>query len=94
MKGAPTQIIDGETVYENTTGNAALATAGTGDVLTGMIASLLAQAYEPVSAAILGVYLHGLTADIALSKTSYQSFIASDVIANIGKAFLSLEKLD
>jgi NAD(P)H-hydrate repair Nnr-like enzyme with NAD(P)H-hydrate dehydratase domain len=43
MKGAPTQIIDGETVYENTTGNAALATAGTGDVLTGMITSLLAQ---------------------------------------------------
>ena len=94
MKGAPTQIIDGETVYENTTGNAALATAGTGDVLTGMIASLLAQAYEPISAAILGVYLHGLTADIALSETSYQSFIASDVIANIGKAFLSLEKLE
>ncbi|MFV8378032.1 NAD(P)H-hydrate dehydratase [Flavobacterium sp. LB3R33] len=94
MKGAPTQIIDGETVYENTTGNAALATAGTGDVLTGMITSLLAQSYEPVSAAILGVYLHGLTADIALPKTGYQSFIASDVIANIGKAFLSLEKLE
>lgn len=91
MKGAPTQIIDGETVYENTTGNAALATAGTGDVLTGMITSLLAQSYEPVSAAILGVYLHGITADIALPKTGYQSFIASDVIANIGKAFLSLE---
>jgi hydroxyethylthiazole kinase-like uncharacterized protein yjeF len=94
MKGAPTQIIDGETVYENTTGNAALATAGTGDVLTGMITSLLAQSYEPVSAAILGVYLHGLTADIALPETGYQSFIASDVIANIGKAFLSLEKLE
>lgn len=92
MKGAPTRIIDGETVYENTTGNAALATAGTGDVLTGMISSLLAQSYEPVSAAILGVYLHGLTADIALPETGYQSFIASDVIANIGKAFLSLEK--
>ena len=94
MKGAPTQIIDGETVYENTTGNAALATAGTGDVLTGMITSLLAQSYEPVSAAILAVYLHGLTADIALPETGYQSFIASDVIANIGKAFLSLEKLE
>ncbi|MFV8347877.1 NAD(P)H-hydrate dehydratase [Flavobacterium sp. ZB4P13] len=91
MKGAPTRIIDGETVYENTTGNAALATAGSGDVLTGMIASLLAQSYEPISAAILGVYLHGLTADIALPETGYQSFIASDVIANIGKAFLSLE---
>lgn len=94
MKGAPTQIIDGETIYENNTGNAALATAGTGDVLTGMITSLLAQSYEPVSAAILGVYLHGITADIALPKTGYQSFIASDVIANIGNAFLSLEKLE
>lgn len=94
MKGAPTRIIDGETVYENATGNAALATAGTGDVLTGMITSLLAQSYEPISAAILGMYLHGLTADIALPQTGYQSFIASDVIANIGKAFLSIEKLE
>ncbi|MFV8372229.1 NAD(P)H-hydrate dehydratase [Flavobacterium sp. LB2P74] len=94
MKGAPTYLIDGDTIYENTTGNAALATAGSGDVLTGMITSLLAQSYEPISAAILGVYLHGLTADIALPETGYQSFIASDVIANIGKAFLSLEKLE
>lgn len=93
MKGAPTHIIDGVTVYQNTTGNAALATAGSGDVLTGMITSLLAQSYEPISAAILGVYLHGLTADITLPETGYQSFIASDVIANIGKAFLSLEKV-
>jgi len=92
MKGSPTFIIDGEMIYENTTGNAALATAGTGDVLTGMITSLLAQSYKPIDAAILGVYLHGLTADIALPETGYQSFIASDIIANIGKAYLSLEK--
>ena len=92
MKGAPTRIIDGETIYENTTGNAALATAGTGDVLTGMITSLLAQSYKPIDAAIIGVYLHGLTAELALPETGYQSFIASDVISNIGKAFLSLEK--
>jgi hydroxyethylthiazole kinase-like uncharacterized protein yjeF len=94
MKGAPTHIIDGEIIYENSTGNAALATAGTGDVLTGMITSLLAQSYEPIDAAILGVYLHGLTADIALPGTGYQSFIASDVISNIGKAYLSLENKD
>jgi ADP-dependent NAD(P)H-hydrate dehydratase len=94
MKGAPTHIIDGDTIFENTTGNAALATAGSGDVLTGMITSLLAQSYEPINAAILGVYLHGLTADIALPETGYQSFIASDVIANIGKAYLSLENKD
>ena len=92
MKGAPTFIIDGETIYENTTGNAALATAGTGDVLTGMITSLLAQSYEPIDAALIAVYLHGLTADIALPETGYQSFIASDIIDRIGKAYLSLEK--
>jgi hydroxyethylthiazole kinase-like uncharacterized protein yjeF len=92
MKGAPTLIIDSDTIYENTSGNAALATAGSGDVLTGMICSLLAQSYEPINAAILGVYLHGLTADIALPETGYQSFIASDIISNIGKAFLTLEE--
>jgi ADP-dependent NAD(P)H-hydrate dehydratase len=92
MKGAPTYIIDGENIYENTTGNAALATAGSGDVLTGMITSLLAQSYKAVDAAILGVYLHGLTADIALPETGYQSFIASSIIDHIGKAYLSLEE--
>ncbi len=91
MKDAPTRIIDNDKIYENTTGNAALATAGSGDVLTGIITSLLAQSYEPIDAAIIGVYLHGLTADIALPETGYQSFIASDIILNIGKAFLSLE---
>jgi len=91
MKGAPTHIIDGETIYKNTTGNPALATAGSGDVLTGIITSFLAQGYESVQAAILGVYLHGLTANIALPKTGFQSFIASDIIENLGAAFLSLE---
>ena len=91
MKGAPTYIIEGEKIYQNTTGNAALATAGSGDVLTGMITSLLAQSYKPVDAAILGVYLHGLTADIALPETGHQSFIASTIIEYIGKAYLSLE---
>ena len=91
MKGAPTYIINQSKIYENTTGNAALATAGSGDVLTGILTSLLAQGYEPKYAAKLGVYLHGLTADIALSKTGYQSFTASDIIKNLGKAFLSLE---
>lgn len=91
LKGAPTLIIYGKNIYENSTGNAALATAGSGDVLTGMITSLLAQSYEPLDATIIGVYLHGLTADIALPKTGVQSFIASDIIANIGNAFLTLD---
>ncbi len=93
MKGAPTKVINGTTIYENTTGNAALATAGSGDVLTGMITSLLAQSYTPIDAAILGVYLHGKTADIALPEMGYQSFIASDIINHIGKAYLSLGTL-
>ena len=92
MKGAPTYIVYGELVYQNTTGNAALATAGSGDVLTGIITSLLAQSYEPINAALLGVYLHGLTADIALPETGYQSFIASDIISYLGKTYLSLSQ--
>ena len=80
-------------MYKRQTGNAALATAGSGDVLTGIITSLLAQSYEPINAALLGVYLHGLTADIALHETGYQSFIASDIISYLGKAFLTLEKI-
>ena len=91
MKGAPTVVIDGDAVYKNSTGNAALATAGSGDVLTGIITSLVAQSYEPVTAAILGVYLHGLTADIALPKTGRHAFIASDIIKYLGEAFLTIE---
>lgn len=92
MKGAPTIVIDGENTYQNTTGNQALATAGSGDVLTGIITSLLAQSYDSLNASILGVYLHGLTADIALPETGFQSFIASDCIQYLGKAFLSIEE--
>jgi hydroxyethylthiazole kinase-like uncharacterized protein yjeF len=92
MKGAPTFIVNGSYIYQNCTGNAALATAGSGDVLLGIITSLLAQSYKPLDAAIIGVYLHGLTADIALPETGTQSFIASDIINYLGKAFLYLEK--
>ncbi|MEM0576725.1 NAD(P)H-hydrate dehydratase [Flavobacterium polysaccharolyticum] len=94
LKGAPTQIVFGNDFYENTSGNQALATAGSGDVLTGIITSLLAQSYAPIDASILGVYLHGLTANIALPKTGYQSFIASTIIKYLGKAFLALEKVE
>ena len=83
-------MIDNWTVLENTTGNQALATAGSGYVLTGIITSLVAQSYDPIDAAILGVYLHGLTADIALPEMGYQSFIASDIIATIGEAYLHI----
>ncbi|MTH14428.1 NAD(P)H-hydrate dehydratase [Flavobacterium sp. LC2016-01] len=93
MKGAPTFIVNKSEIYQNTTGNAALATAGSGDVLTGILTSLLAQGYEPKYAAKLGVYIHGLTADIALPKTGYESFTASTIIKYLGKAFLELGNL-
>ena len=89
-KGAPTYIVYMDAVFENTSGNQALATAGSGDVLTGVLTALLAQGYAPIDAAILGVYLHGLTANIAVPEIGYHSFIASDCINNLGKAFLSL----
>jgi len=90
VKGAPTLIVTHDFVYENTTGNQALATAGSGDVLTGIITSLVAQSYEPIDAAIIGVYLHGLTADIAYPEMGYQAFIASDIINTIGEAYLHI----
>lgn len=92
LKGAPTLIVYKSYVYMNTTGNQGLATAGSGDVLTGIITGLLAQKYDPVDAAILGVYLHGLAADIAVPEMGHHSFIASDIIGYLGKAFLTLGK--
>lgn len=92
VKGAPTLIVSKNVIYENTTGNQALATAGSGDVLTGIITGLLAQGYPPIDAAILSVYLHGLTADLAVPEIGHHAFIASDIIQYLGKAFLTLEQ--
>jgi ADP-dependent NAD(P)H-hydrate dehydratase len=92
IKGAPTQIFYEHKLYENTTGNPALATAGSGDSLSGIVTSFLAQGYNSLEASILGVYIHGLTADIAVATLGYESFIASDISENLGKAFLSLKK--
>jgi hydroxyethylthiazole kinase-like uncharacterized protein yjeF len=88
LKGANTSVSlpDGR-VYFNNNGNPGMATAGTGDVLTGMILSLLAQGYSPENAAITGVFLHGLAGDITSKKTGYESLIASDIIENIGNAY-------
>jgi ADP-dependent NAD(P)H-hydrate dehydratase / NAD(P)H-hydrate epimerase len=92
IKGAHTLIIKNDYVFVNGSGNQALATAGSGDVLSGIITGLLAQSYKPVDAAILGVFLHGRSADIAVPETGYESFIASDIINNLGKAFVEIEK--
>jgi hydroxyethylthiazole kinase-like uncharacterized protein yjeF len=77
--------------YFNSTGNAGMATGGSGDVLTGMITSLLAQDYSSEDASILGVYLHGFAGDIAAKEFSKEAMIAGDIIDGIGKAFKQLE---
>ena len=64
-----------------------MATAGAGDVLTGIITALLAQKYDPLHACILGVYLHGLAGDIAADKLSQEAMIAGDIIDNLGESF-------
>lgn len=92
LKGSRTLIAapDGE-VYVNPTGNSGMATAGTGDVLTGMIAGLMAQKpIDPLSATIAAVYLHGLAGDIAASRTSTRAMIASDISRCLGDAFIEV----
>lgn len=91
IKGANTLIIDGKNVYVNSSGNQALATGGSGDVLSGMITSFRAQGYSALDAALLGVYFHGRTADIAMNDMGYEGFIASDIIKYLGKVFLELK---
>jgi NAD(P)H-hydrate epimerase len=68
-----------------------MATAGSGDVLTGIILGLLAQSYSPEEAAIIAVYIHGLAGDLAAAKFGYHSMIAGDIIEHLGQAFLQLE---
>lgn len=87
LKGHKTFITDGTKSFENTTGNAGLAKGGSGDALTGIITAFLAQGYETLNAAKLGVFLHGLAADITLKTQSVESMLITDVIDNLGKAF-------
>ncbi|WP_422084136.1 NAD(P)H-hydrate dehydratase [Ulvibacterium sp.] len=90
IKGAHTITIYKDKGYVNTTGNPGMATAGSGDALTGIITGLIAQGYEPLSATLFGVYLHGRAGDIAVDKMGYQALNASDIIMHIGKAYLDL----
>jgi hydroxyethylthiazole kinase-like uncharacterized protein yjeF len=92
LKSHQTFITDGKQSFQNTTGNSGLAKGGSGDALTGIITAFLAQGYEPINAAILGVYLHGLAADIALENQSSESMLITDVIENLGKAFYKIQK--
>lgn len=91
LKGAFTAICtpEGE-VFFNSTGNPGMATAGSGDVLTGVLTGLLAQSYSPERAAKLGVYLHGAAGDLATGSQSEESLVAGDIINCLGKAFNEL----
>lgn len=90
IKGAHTITVYKEKGYVNTTGNPGMATAGSGDVLTGMVTGLISQGYLPLQAAIFGVYLHGLAGDVCASQNGYEAVKASGIVDNIGSAYLEL----
>lgn len=91
LKGSPTLVanVDGM-VYLNPTGNNGMATGGSGDVLSGIIGSLLVQKMEPIDAAVCGVFIHGVAGDNASYELGDRSLIASDIIDYLGDAFLEL----
>jgi len=93
LKGEPTYVAHpDENLYENTTGNPGLATAGTGDVLTGVIAGLLAQGLEPHEAVEAAVYIHGLAGDIGAEAKTEPGMVASDVVEAIPQALRSISR--
>ena len=87
LKGAGTIVTDGRRVYVNRTGNPGMATGGSGDTLTGVIAALLAQKLAPFEAAQLGVYAHGLAGDIARDQNGEVGLIAGDIVDALPDAF-------
>ena len=80
LKDARTIVIDEERIYFNVSGNDGMATGGSGDVLTGIIAGLAAQGLSNFDAAALGVYIHGLAGDYAVSQKNNYSLMAEDVV--------------
>lgn len=95
LKGHYTAIVlpDGTLTF-NSTGNSGMATAGSGDVLTGILLSLLAQGYAPHEACMLGVCLHGLAGDLAAAKLCEESVIASDIVDHLSAAFNAIRRKD
>jgi NAD(P)H-hydrate epimerase len=87
LKGHATLVTDGRRLFRNTTGNPGMATAGSGDVLTGLIAALVGQGLPAFDAAQLGVYLHGLAGDLAARGVGEISLIATDLIGYLPRAF-------
>ncbi len=93
LKGAHTAIACPEgQCYFNSTGNPGMATGGSGDVLTGVLAGLLSQGYSPFESCLLGVYLHGLAGDLAAHDLQQEALLASDITDHLGKAFISLKE--
>lgn len=92
LKGAHTMVLAEGKGHINSTGNPGMATAGSGDVLTGIITGLIAQEYSPLQAAIFGVYLHGLSGDITASNVGYEAVTSSKLIDNLGASFVALFK--
>ncbi len=90
VKGSNTMIVSPEKIYFNQSGNNALATGGSGDVLTGIITGLVTQGYNSLDATILGVYLHGKTADIYIKNYPAETFVASDIINLLPDTFSEL----
>jgi len=90
-KNAPTLISDGDLGYINSSGNPGLATAGTGDVLSGMIASFISQGYNLIESTVISVYIHGYAADIVSKKTSERGMIASDLLFEISNILSEYE---
>ncbi|MBI5188945.1 MAG: NAD(P)H-hydrate dehydratase [Nitrospirae bacterium] len=91
LKGVPTIIAEPDgRAFINSTGNPGMATAGTGDVLTGMVSGFLGQGINPLHASILGVYMHGLAGDISVYEKGEYSLVATDIIDKIPSAFHSL----
>lgn len=93
LKGANTAVATPNgSCWFNSTGNPGMATGGTGDVLTGILTGLLAQGYESVQAALLGIYLHGLAGDLAAARRGQAALIAGDLVETLGQAWQALEQ--
>jgi NAD(P)H-hydrate epimerase len=90
LKGHGTIVTDGQQLSVNQTGNSGMATGGCGDVLTGLIASLLAQKLPAFEAARLGVHVHGMAGDLAAEELSKPGLIASDLLRRIGRAWCEM----
>jgi NAD(P)H-hydrate epimerase len=91
LKGHPTLVTDGARESLNTTGNPGMATGGTGDILTGVIAALLCQGLTPLEAAQLGAHVHGLAGDLAAAQLGQVSMIASDLLRYLPEAFQNVQ---